>query len=150
MRLPDAAHSPWCSGVAPLYDAPAKLGDEMAAPEPGWRIVHAPDVDPQSPEGDALLASLLAGEQATTDGVEKFEVSWEAGHGHPRHRHNTALALAITQGSVTLLLGPDGDRQEARQGDFVLIGAETLHDELTPDGVEMIGAHVGPLETFDE
>jgi quercetin dioxygenase-like cupin family protein len=57
----------------------------------------------------------------------------------------------VTQGSVTFLFGSEGEHQEiARQGDYVFIGAGTWHDEKTAEGVEMVAAHVGPIETYDE
>jgi len=67
-------------------------------------------VDPQTAEGLAIFASLLEIDADTHD-VETFEVSWAAGDGHPRHHHNTGLAVAITQGSVTFLFGPEGKRR---------------------------------------
>lgn len=121
----------------------------MTTPEQGYQVLRGVDVDPQSAEGLAILASLLQGETQTDD-LETFDVSWEAGDGHARHRHNTGLAVPVTQGSVTFLFGADGERQEARQGDYVWIGAGTWHDEQTPNGVEMVGAHIGPIETYDE
>jgi quercetin dioxygenase-like cupin family protein len=121
----------------------------MTTHEKGYQVLRGLDVDPRSAEGLGILASMLASGAETQD-VETFDVSWAAGDGHPRHHHNIGLAVAITQGSVTFLFGSEGERQEARKGDYVLIGAATLHDELTADGVEMVGAHIGPLETYDE
>ena len=115
----------------------------------GYQVLRGVDAQPLSRDGLAILASLLEAE-AGPDDIETFELSWAAGDGHARHRHNIGLAVAVTQGSFTILFGVDGEHPvTANEGDYVLIGAETWHDEKTTDGVEMVGAYIGSLETFD-
>ena len=94
-----------------------------------------------------MFASLL---EVNVEAVETFDVDWDPGAGHSRHRHNGGLAVAITRGSVTFGFRADRELVQARPGDYVLIGRGTLHDELTIEGVQMVGAHVGALETYDE
>ena len=120
---------------------------EMAHGHPGFVVKRDAGVDPRSPEGLALFAVLLGGQPEV---VETFDVDWDPGDGHARHRHNGGLAVAITGGSVTFGFNADRELVEARPGDYVLIGEGTLHDELTTEGVQMVGAHLGGLETYDE
>ena len=119
----------------------------MTSENLGYVIKRETGIDPRSPEGMILFASLLGGD---LDVVETFDVDWDPGDGHSRHRHNAGLAVAITGGSVTFGFRADRELVEARPGDYVLIGPGTLHDELTTEGVQMVGAHLGALETYDE
>jgi quercetin dioxygenase-like cupin family protein len=117
---------------------------------PGYRVERGRVEDPETRLGASFFASLFE-ERPAADDVMRAAATLPPGTRLPTHRHPGPIAACVTRGSLTLVLGADGeDVVDLGPGDYVWVRGGVMHDEQAGEhGAGVVVASLEPVETIE-